>query len=47
MSLCRALATAAEVSKRYGFRDSLADALAGFRTAGEERVGHGVVLRDA
>lgn len=37
---------AAEVSQRYGFRHALAGALAGFRTAREERVGPGIVLRD-
>jgi len=37
---------AAEVSERYGFRHALADSLAGFRTAEQERVGPGSVLRD-
>lgn len=40
------LMRAAEVSQRYGFRHALADSLAGFRTAGQERVGPGSVLRD-
>jgi spermidine synthase len=37
---------AAEISKQYGLRHPLVDSLAGFRTAGQERVGPGSVLRD-
>ena len=46
VSRAQLVVRAAEVSQRYGFRQALADALAGFRPAAEERAGPGVVLRD-
>jgi len=46
VSRAQLVVRAAEISERYGFQHALADALAGFRPAGEERVGQGCVLRD-